>query len=288
MSGDRSNNDIFSGATPGDRAKMTGMPVRNTMKDDFGLDIPTELVPLPSCGKVYGPDSPLHGKEAVEIRPMTAREEDILTSRALIKKGTVITELIKSCLVDKSIDPDKLVSGDRNAIMTSLRITGYGSDYSVDVECPNCTEKSKQCFDLTQLPLKMLDQDPVNTGENLFTFTLPFTKKVIKYKFLDGSDENQITKLQERSKKSGTKNSSAITLRYRFQIQAVGDITDKTKIQMFIRNMPAKDSRALRKHIDGIEPGIEMKAWMECPHCGEDSEVRMPLGASFFWPDADG
>ncbi len=288
MSGDRSNNDIFSGGAPGDRAKMTGMPVRNTMKDDFGLDIPTELVPLPSGGKVYGTDSPLHGQEAVEIRPMTAREEDILTSRALIKKGTVITELIRSCLVDKRIDPDKLVSGDRNAIMTSLRITGYGSDYSVDVECPECTEKSKQCFDLTKLPLKMLDQDPVNTGENLFTFTLPYTKKVIKYKFLDGSDENQISKLQERSKKSGTKNSNAITLRYRFQIQAVGEITDKTKIQMFIRNMPAKDSRALRKHIDGIEPGIQMKAWMECPHCGEDSEVRMPLGASFFWPDADG
>ena len=106
MSGDRKNNDIFNsaGGNAGERAKMTGMPVRNTMKDDFGLEIPTELVPLPSCGKVYPDHHPLHGQEAVEIRPMTAREEDILTSRALIKKGTVITELIRSCLINKSIN----------------------------------------------------------------------------------------------------------------------------------------------------------------------------------------
>ena len=94
MSGEDRKNDIFGG-NPGDRAKMTGMPVRNTMKDDFGLDIPTELVPLPSGGKIYPEGSPLFGKDTLEIRPMTAREEDILTSRALIKKGTVISELIK-------------------------------------------------------------------------------------------------------------------------------------------------------------------------------------------------
>ena len=266
---------------------MTGMPVRNTLKDDFGLDIPTELVPLPSGGKVYPEGSPLHNQETVEIRPMTAREEDILTSRALIKKGTVITELIKSCLVDKTIDPNVLISGDRNAIMTSLRITGYGADYSAEVECPACGEKSKQSFDLTKLPLTTLEESPLEAGQNLFSFTLPYTKKVIKFKFLDGNDENDINKLQERGKKQGMKNSNAITLRYRYQIQSVDAVTDKTKIQMFIRNMPARDSRALRAHIDKIEPGIEMKNWMECPHCGEESEVRMPLGASFFWPDAE-
>ena len=251
------------------------------------MDIPTELVPLPSAGKVYPDGSPLHNLEAVEIRPMTAREEDILTSRALIKKGTVITELIKSCLTDKTIDPNMLISGDRNAIMTSLRITGYGADYSAEVECPACNEKSKQAFDLTQLPITMLEESPVEAGANLFSFTLPYTKKEIRFKFLDGHDENDINKLQERGKKQGMKNSNMITLRYRYQIQAVDKITDKTKIQMFIRNMPARDSRALRAHIDSIEPGIEMKNWMECPHCGTESEVRMPLGASFFWPDAE-
>jgi len=286
MSDKKRKNKIFADSS-GSRANMTGMPTRNTMKDDFGLDIPTELVPLPSGGVLYPEDSPLHGKETVEIRPMTAREEDILTSRALIKKGTVITELIRSCLIDKSIDPNKLIAGDRNALMTSLRITGYGAEYTTEVECPDCGEKSKQAFDLTQLPVKRLEEDPIASGQNLFSYTLPYTKKEVKFKFLDGSDETEINKLQERSKKSGAKNTNLVTLRYRYQIKAIDAITDKTKIQMFIRNMPARDSRALRAHIDEIEPGIEMKNWMECPMCGEESEVRMPLGASFFWPDAE-
>lgn len=279
----RSGNDVFS---DGQSVGAGGHQTRNVMRDDFGLDIPTELVPLPSNGKVYPVDSPLHNKEALEIRPMTAREEDILTSRALIKKGTVITELIKSCLIDKTIDPTKMISGDRNAIMTSLRITGYGADYSAEVSCPACNEISKQKFDLTELPITRLDADPLNTGTNEFEFMLPRTQKKIRFKFLDGRDEQEISKYTERSKKSGMRTSNLITLRYRYQIIAINDIVDKTKIQFFIKNMPASDSRALRAHIDSIEPGISMKSWMDCNMCGEQSEVRMPLGASFFWPDA--
>ena len=180
-----------------------------------------------------------------------------------------------------------MIAGDRNALMTSLRITGYGSEYKAEVQCPECKEMSKQAFDLSQLPIKRLDVEPSEVGQNLFKFVLPFTKKTVTFKFLDGADENEINKLQERAKKSGSKNSNMVTLRYRYQIQAIDSVTDKTKIQMFIRNMPARDSRALRAYIDSIEPGIEMKSWMECPMCGEESEVRMPLGASFFWPDAE-
>ena len=278
----RSNNDVFGH----EQVAASGHKTRNVLKDDFGLDIPSELVPLPSNGKVYPEGNSLHGKQALEIRPMTAREEDILTSRALIKKGVVITELIRSCLIDKSINPDDMVAGDRNAVMTSLRITGYGSDYSADVTCPSCSETTKQDFDLTSLPIKRLEVEPDSPGENLFTYELPYTKKKISFKLLDGKDEREIAKVQERTKKSSAGASKLITLRYRHQILAVDGVTDKTKIQFFIRNMPARDSRALRKHIDGMEPGIEMKNWMDCPMCGESSEVRMPLGASFFWPDA--
>ena len=285
MSEERDNSSLFGAS--GEKAKMTGMPVNNIMKDEFGLDIPTEIVPLPSQGKVYSKDSPLYNAVSVEIRPMTAREEDILTSRALIKKGTVITELIKSCLIDKRINPNDLIAGDRNAIMVALRITGYGQEYSVEVQCPKCSESSKQKFDLAMLPIKLLDKDPVNLNLNMFEYMLPRSKKKIKFKFLDGNDETQISKLQERYKKAGSKTSNLVTLRYRFQILAIDQITDATKIQMFISRMPAMDSRALRKYIDSIEPGIEMKNWMDCPMCDEQTEVRMPLGASFFWPDSE-
>ena len=123
----RGSNAVFSG----------GIQQTDVMKDSFGYEVPVESVPLPSLGKVYPDGNPLSGQETVEIRAMTAREEDILTSRALIKKGTVITHLIKSCLTNKAIDVKNMISGDRNALMISLRITGYGQEYGVEVDCPD-------------------------------------------------------------------------------------------------------------------------------------------------------
>lgn len=258
----------------------------NVLQDEFGMDIPVESVPLPSKGLIYPPDHPLCGQETVDIKPMTAKEEDILTSRALIKKGTVITELIRSCLVDKRIDPDDMISGDRNAIMIALRITGYGSDYNVEIECPHCGEKDKYDFDLASLEIKRLQVDPVDAGSNLFELQLPVCKKSIKVKFLTGKDEHDMLVTSERKKKKGLKkNDTLITDRLSRSIVEVGGITDKNKIAIFASNLPVRDSLALRKFLDTYEPGIDMSGWVTCTSCSESSEVKMPLGASFFWPD---
>ena len=279
----RDNNEVFTSS----QAANAGFATRNVMKDDFGFEIPVETIPLPSKGLVYPANSALHMKETVEIRAMTAREEDILTSRALIKKGTVITELIKSCLIDKDIDVHEMISGDRNAVMTALRITGYGSDYNAEVDCPACGERSKQEFNLSELPIKRLDLQPVAPGANIFEFTLPVTKKSISFRFLDGKDEQDMTITAERRKKQGIKNDNLVTQRLERSIVAIEGIQDRNKISMFIRNMPARDSLTLRRFLDDNEPGIEMKSWLDCPHCDTSSEVRLPMGASFFWPDTE-
>jgi len=273
-------NGVFTGGAG------PGIPVRDVMKDDFGFEIPVESVPLPSKGAVYPPDSPLHGCETVDIRAMTAREEDILTSRALIKKGTVITELIKSCLTDKRIDVSKMLSGDRNALMVALRITGYGADYNVEAECPACNTKSKQTFNLSDLEIKPLQVEPVQNGTNLFEVTLPITKKRVRFKFLTGADEEEIMIIQDRKKKVGGVGDNLVTTRLQFSLVEVEGKTDKALISSFIRSLPARDSLFLRQTIDQNEPGIDMKSHMECPSCSETSEVRIPLGATFFWPDA--
>jgi len=278
----RSSNEIFTA----DQARAMGHQTRNVLKDDFNFEIPVETVPLPSAGICYNADSPLFQKQTVEIRAMTAKEEDILTSRALIKNGTVITQLLKSCLVDRDIDPAKMLSGDRNAVMTALRITGYGNEYKTEVDCPECGERSKQEFNLSELPIKRLQIDPVVPGANQFNFVLPVTKKDVVFKFLDGTDENEIQKVMERRKKQGAASESLITTRLQYSIISVAGITEKHKVNLFIRSMPARDSLALRNYIDTHEPGIEMEAWMECPSCFETTEVKMPLGASFFWPDS--
>jgi ribosomal protein L37AE/L43A len=279
----REGNEVFSAGA----AKAAGFQVRDVMRDDFGYEVPVDSVPLPSKGLVYPQENPLHGCETVDVKAMTAKEEDILTSRALIKKGTVITELIRSCLIDKRIDVDSMLAGDRNAIMVALRVTGYGSQYKAEVTCPECGENCKHDFSLLELPIKSLEESPVSPGENLFEFALPVTGKRVRFRLLNGRDEQEMMIIAERQKKQGMRSDTLVTTRLLHTVVTVDGVTDRAKVQHFVRNMPARDSLALRKHIDAIEPGIEMKAWMDCPNCGENSEVRLPMGASFFWPDAE-
>lgn len=279
----RQGNDVFTQQ----QAAAAGIMTRNVMKDDFGYEVPVESVPLPSCGLIYPEGSSLYQSETLDIKAMTAKEEDILTSKALIKKGTVISELLSSCIIDKSIDVNQMITGDRNALMTAIRITGYGSSYTCEVDCPVCSEKNKQEFNLGDLPIKRLNIEPSVPGANIFTYQLPISKKNIQFKFLTGTDEVEISQeMDRRKKKLGSETDNLVTIRLQHSILAIDDVKDKAKIQQFIRNMPAGDSRALRKFMDDNEPGIEMKSWMTCNSCSEQSEVRLPMGASFFWPDA--
>ena len=277
----RKGNEVFEGS------RSAVAPRRDVLKDDFGFEIPTQNVPLPSGGVIYPVESSMHGKAEVAIKAMTAKEEDILTSRALIKKGTVISELLKSAIVDDGFDPDLMLSGDRNALMITLRATGYGSDYRCEVDCPACGVRTKQEFNLGDLPIKELEISPVAPGANLFETELPLSKKKVRFKFLTGADEREMSVMNERKKKQGQQIDNNVTTRLQYQIVSVDDITDRTKIGFFVRAMPARDSLHLRKYIDKHEPGIDMKAWMDCTACFETSEVRLPLGASFFWPDSE-
>ena len=118
-------------------------------------------------------------------------------------------------------------------------------------------------------------------------FVLPVSKKRIRFKFLTGADEAELATMQERKKKQGMTTDNLVTQRLMFAVQSIENVTDKTKIAMFIKNMPARDSLELRRYIDTNEPGIEMKSWMDCPSCLEHSEVRLPIGAAFFWPDSE-
>lgn len=274
-------NEIFGG----DAIKSQVAQSADQLKRDLGYEIPVDSVPLPSSGKVYPSDSPLHKRTTIDIRAMTAREEDILTSRALIKNGTVITELLKSCIVDKTIDVRKMLSGDRNAIMVALRITGYGAEYRVEVECPSCSEKGQQEFNLGTLPVKRLSIEPVREGENLFELQLPVSKSTVQFRFLTGADEEDISIAQERKKKIGGQIDTLVTTRLAYSIVSVNGKVEKSEISKFIRNMPARDSLTLRKFMDKTEPGVEMKGDINCRACGHIEEVQMPMGASFFWPD---
>lgn len=278
-------NQIFTQQVPQQVAAQQAPQTK--VAAEFGLDIPTELVPLPSYGRVYPQNSSLYGADAVEIRPMTTREEDILTSKVLLKKGTVVTELIKSCLIDKSISPADLITGDRDALLVAIRITGYGHEYEAETQCPECDFVGKETFDLSALSVKRLEIDPVTPGSNSFEFLLPVCKKKVRFRFLTGRNEEEMLATAEKQKKLGLQSDNAVTSNLTYSIESVDGIDDRAKIASFVKVLPARDSLALRSYMAKHKPGIEMKQTVTCSACGHQHEAGIPMGVKFLWPGTE-
>lgn len=270
---------------PEDRVSLAHPPAVPQPQD---FAVPAETVPLPSEGRTYPPGSPLAGRASIDIRAMTARDEDILTSRALLKSGRAISALLQSCILLPGVDVGQMLAGDRNAALIGIRISGYGSAYQIKVQCPGCGEKVDREIDLAQLPLKRLPADAgqVAPGTNEFSFTLPVSGKRTTFKLMTGDDERELLQIFERSRKTGVQE-ELVTTRLLFQILSIGGEDDRGKLAHIIRGLPARDSHALRSHIDRITPGVVLSAPFVCPACElEAEEVEVPLGTEFFWPRA--
>lgn len=279
------NRDLKNAILKAKSAAENNIPVKQ--QRDLGLEIPTHNVPLPSRGLIYAPDSPLCDKDTIEIKAMTAKEENILMSRALVRKGTVISELIKSCLLDKDIDVSTMISGDRNALMVAIRVTGYGPQYVTRVTCPSCENQQDFMFDLNALDIKEIDLEKlqqVAPNTNKFHFTLPVSKKKVVFKFLTGKEEELILQTTEAKKKKGLANDELVTTRLIHSVVSIDDETERNFINQFVNNMLARDSRALRTHINENEPAIDMSQTFTCNSCGFEEVIPIPLGAEFLWP----
>lgn len=288
---DRESNQVFNDKENLRRQIM--QPSDEKVKQELGFEIPTLEIDLPSKGRVYPEGSGVANADRVEIYAMTARQEDILTNRALARKGTLITHLLNSAFKMRGLDSRNMLTGDRNAIMVGLRVSGYGQEYNVEVQCPACSEKSKQGFDLAKLPIQRLGTEPMTAGTNRFEWKLPVTKSRVHFKFLTGADEEELSMVQDQQRKAGLSpdSSNLITEGLKAVIVAIeknGEmVEDRPFIDRFVRYMPAFDSKSLRKHMADNEPSVIMKGRMVCPFCAEASEVDMPLGADFFWPGAE-
>ena len=241
---------------------------------------PTEVIDLPSQGKVYSKDSPLHeGK--LELKYMTTREEDILMSENLIKKGVVIDKLLDSLIVTKGVKQQDLVLGDKNAVLVAARILAYGPEYTAEVTNPkNQEETVNHTFDLSQCPFKQLPKD-VDYTDNSFNYTTDIGKTKIKFKLLTGVEEALIEKDLKQSAKYGY--STDITTRLRYTITEVDGDSKPETITEFAQNLLARDSMALRNHIKEISPDIDLTSEIEIG--GETVSVSIPLSVTFFWPD---
>ena len=238
------------------------------------FNLPTEIIELPSQGKLYAPDSPL-SKGTIEMKYMTAKEEDILTNQSYIRDGVVLDKLLQSLIVTKFNYSDLLI-GDKNAIMVAARILGYGKDYKFTYA------GEEQVVDLSQIDNLPLNEEVENSTSNNFSFTLPQSKNTVTFKLLTHGDEKKIEQELKGLEKLNKTNSPVVTTRLKHQITSVNGEEEKPKIREFVDNyLLAQDSRALRERIKQIGPDVDLTFFPE----GSNRKVDIPIGLSFFWPD---
>lgn len=253
---------------------------------ELGYVPPVSTVRLPSAGLAYPPEHPLHAAETVDIKAMTAKEEDILSSPALMKKGTMFSTLIRSCLTNKRVDPDTLLVGDRNAILLAIRVAAYGPGYKVKLVCPSCAEEVEHEFDMSRLPIVPLDT-ATQTAQftNEFSLELPTMRRRCTYKHMTGVDNAEMERTAERQKKARGPGAQeeGVSLRLLTQVTGIEDIAAE-RLSGVVRNMPARDSRLLRQAMDEGMPGVDLEQKFVCPACNAESTVEVPFGVEFFWP----
>jgi hypothetical protein len=242
--------------------------------EESKFKMPTEVVELPSRGLLYPEGSEL-AKGEIEIKYMTAKEEDILTNQSYIRNGTVLDKLLKSVIVSK-INFDDLLIGDKNAIMIAARVLGYGAEYSFDYN------GEAQTVDLSQVENKPLKEELFTNHINEFSFTLPKSKNNITFKLLTHKDEQDINRELEGLKKINKDSSPEMSTRLKYMITSIEGMRDKKDIREFVDTaLLAQDSRALREYIKEIQPDVDLTFF---PSEGSD-RVNIPIGISFFWPD---
>lgn len=243
---------------------------------------PTEIISLPSKGLVYPEGSPL-AKGELTVKLMTAREEDILTSAALIRKGIQLDKLLESIVVEPGVNINDLVIGDKNAILVTSRILAFGPEYAAKITDPFDREEVDITIDLSNIKIKEVDESKLNR-DNEYDFFLPISKTNIKFKLITHGDEMIINKDIEASQKA-LKTSNEITTRYRRIIIEVDGVRDAGTISNYVTNrLLAGDSKALRKYISDITPDLDLKFDYTSPVTGETEALRIPFGIGFFYP----
>ena len=238
------------------------------------FNIPTEVIELPSKGLLYPKDHPLSSGK-IELKYMTAKEEDILTNQSYIQKGTVLNKLLDSVILTEGVKQQDLILGDKNAVLVATRVLGYGAEYKFTYR------GEEKVVDLSSLENKEFDESLITPGKNEFEFVLPHTTTPITYKILTGGDEIKIDRELEGLKKINKNASPELSTRLKYIITSVNGESGTKEIREFVDNfLLAIDSKALRKHLRDTQPDVDLR------YIDEDGkEVAIPIGISFFWPE---
>jgi len=282
-----SRNKERLGGTTAPNQEMPAAALDTDSGSGFSFVVPTDMIDLPSKGKFYPPTHPLHNVDTIELKQMTAKEEDLLTSKTLLKKGVVLDRLLQSLIVDKRIKPEHLFVGDRNAIVIAIRIAGYGNEYTTSITCPACNLKQKKTFDLFDYKTHHGEQSSeivTNNNDGTFTTTLPKTGLDVTFRLLTGVDEKTLTSGMKQDRQRNVHEQN-ITRQLRSMLVSVAGNNTSQALNYLIENIPSLDSRHLRLAYKTAAPNVELKDTFICASCDHEQEMEVPLTADFFWPD---
>ena len=254
----------------------------------FNWSVPTEFVTIPSGGRFYPETHPLHNQRTVEIRYMTAKEEDILTSRSLLREGVAVNRMLQNIVVDERINVDDLLIGDKNALMVAARRTGYGADYTTRITCPSCGNTEDFTFDITDPKFNNYENTAQESNVSFtevgtINITLPMTQATVECALLTGADETRLFKEAKRKNKRSNQESSLTDAIRSYIVGVNGDASPLT-IEAFIQALPARDARVLRSTYMKAVPNLDMTEEYSCTNCGYIADMEVPLTTDFFWP----
>ena len=275
----------------GPQVENTDPPISQSLEKPFApplqFVVPTEFVELPSRGQFYPDGHPLQDVGEVEIKFMTAKEEDILTDKTLLKKGIAIDRLVRSLIINKSISPDSLFVGDRNAILIAARASGYGAEYDTKIICTTCFSHGRHIFNLAEATVKHGDDfgelEVSRNEKGNIVFLVPKTKVHVECRMLTGFHEKQLIAQRQRAEKQKLPDRTT-TNQLMVAIVSVNGHHEKDLIKKFVDTMPIVDSRYIRKAIEICSPDIEIHDFFECDECGAGADMEVPFTADFFWP----
>ena len=259
-------------------------------------NFPTEIIDLPSKGVPYPEDNPLSSGK-IEMKYMTAKEEDILTTQSYITQGVVLDKLFKALIVSngegEAVKYNDLLLGDKNAVMIAARILGYGKEYVVSIPDPfNSQEPQEEKIILTDLKDKPLHEVIKKyPNQNNFEFELPVSKKKISFKLMNHGMEKkveyQMKDIKKKQKKTKDETDRTMSTRLKLMIQSVDGEESRKEIDKFVdEHMLALDSRAFRNYVKEITPDIDLAYTFTSNETGDEQEMEIPIEVSFFWPDA--
>jgi len=285
----RNNQDRFGGplSPDSDIPPQEILQQHEARTQTMSYVVPTEYVDLPSKGKFYAEGHPLHNKDTIEIRHMTAKDEDILVNQSYLKKGVAIDKLLQSVIVENNVKVEDLIIGDKNALVVATRITGYGAEYITKVSCPSCGSAEEKEFDLEEAAVindpELSQYDAEQTNNGTFLITLPKTNAVVEVKPQTGHDEKKLA-AHEASRKKHRLDPLGMTDQIKGYVVSITSEGTPVEISQFVDNMPALDSKFLRTTYRNIMPNVELVQHYECGDCGFEQALEVPFTTDFFWP----